>query len=66
MASRHKGRILSLLAIYQREIASTSEGDLLSFNWYEKGISLEEKDLASTIIIGVLKIINGGHNYIKY
>lgn len=55
MASRHKGRILSLLAIYQREIANTSEFDLLSFNWYEKGISSEEKELASTIIIGVLK-----------
>jgi transcription antitermination protein NusB len=55
MASRHKGRILSLLAIYQREIANTTEDDLLSFKWYEKGISIEEKDLASTIIIGVLK-----------
>jgi transcription antitermination protein NusB len=55
MASRHKSRILSLLAIYQREIANTTEVDLLSFTWYEKVISSEEKELASTIIIGVLK-----------
>jgi N utilization substance protein B len=55
MASRHKGRILSLLAIYQREIANNPIDEILSFKWYEKPITSDEKELATVIINGVLK-----------
>ena len=55
MASRHKGRILALLGLYQREIASTPPDEILSFKWYEKTISEEQKLLATQLINGVLK-----------
>jgi len=55
MASRHKGRILALLGLYQREIASTSTEEILSYTWYEKPITENEKELGTFIINGVLK-----------
>ena len=55
MASRHKGRILALLGLYQREIASTPTEEILSYKWYEKPITENEKELGTFIINGVLK-----------
>ncbi len=55
MASRHKGRILALLGLYQREIASTPAEEILSYKWYEKPITENEKELGTFIINGVLK-----------
>jgi N utilization substance protein B len=55
MASRHKGRVLALLGVYQREIASTPPEEILSFRWYEKPITENEKELGTFIINGVLK-----------
>jgi N utilization substance protein B len=55
MASRHKGRVLALLGLYQREIASTPSEEILAFRWYEKPITENEKELGTFIINGVLK-----------
>jgi N utilization substance protein B len=55
MASRHKGRILALLGLYQREIASTPAEEILSYEWYEKPITENERELGTFIINGVLK-----------
>jgi N utilization substance protein B len=55
MASRHKGRILALLGLYQREIASTPAEEILSYKWYEKPITENERELGTFIINGVLK-----------
>jgi len=55
MASRHKGRILALLGLYQWEIAQNTPEEILSFKWYEKPINDDQKALATRIINGVLK-----------
>lgn len=55
MASRHKSRSIALQALYQIELTGVSEKEALSFKWYDKKLTEEEKEHASELVKGVVK-----------
>jgi transcription antitermination protein NusB len=55
MASRHKGRVIAMQALYQIDLTGVNISDALSFSWYDKVIEEEEKELATKLIKGVVK-----------
>lgn len=55
MASRHKSRAIALQSLYQIDLSNAKVEDALSFSWYDKALDIEEKELATIIIKGVVK-----------
>jgi transcription antitermination protein NusB len=55
MASRHKSRAIALQSLYQIDLANVKIEDALSFAWYDKALDVEEKELATILIKGVVK-----------
>ncbi|MDX1958123.1 MAG: transcription antitermination factor NusB [Leptospiraceae bacterium] len=55
MSSRHKSRAICLQGLYQIELANVDLDEVLSYRWYEKSISEDEKELSTKLIKGVVE-----------
>ncbi|MCB1189014.1 MAG: transcription antitermination factor NusB [Leptospiraceae bacterium] len=55
MSSRHKGRVVALQALYQIDLVKNPIEQVLSFRWYNKKLEEDEKEIASTLVEGVVK-----------
>lgn len=54
MSSRHKSRTIALQGLYQIDLVASSLKDVLSFKWYDKESSKEDREYAEFLIRGVL------------
>lgn len=55
MASRHTGRVIALMGLYQIELTQTPIEKVLTFKWYEKNLEPSQKELGTNLIKGVVK-----------
>lgn len=55
MSSRHRGRTLALMCLYQMDLVSQTPERALKFDWYDKPISDSEKEYATFLVKGVSK-----------
>jgi len=55
MASRHKSRSIAIQGLYQIELTKTPVEEVVKFQWYDKKLGREERDLAELLINGVVK-----------
>jgi transcription antitermination protein NusB len=53
-SSRRKGRILALMGLYQIDLVNPPLPEVLSFRYYDKPTTDEEKEYASFLIKGVV------------
>ncbi len=63
--ARHKARVAALQGLYQYELTKNPLEEILSLKWYEKPLNLEEKELATKLINGVVKNWDTLDNIIK-
>lgn len=54
MSSRHRGRSLALMCLYQIELVSAEPETALKFLWYDKQISEEESVYAKFLVRGAV------------
>ncbi|WCL48215.1 transcription antitermination factor NusB [Leptospira sp. GIMC2001] len=54
MASRRKGRILALMGLYQIDLVKTPIDEALTFKYYDKPTTDDERDYAKALIKGVV------------
>jgi transcription antitermination protein NusB len=55
MSSRHKARAITVQALYQIELAKVDLSEVLSYNWYNKTMQADEKELSNKLIKGVVE-----------
>ncbi|GBF49636.1 transcription antitermination protein NusB [Leptospira ryugenii] len=55
MSSRHRGRSIALMCLYQIDLVGTEPARAMKFDWYDKKISKEEKDYAVFLVKGVVE-----------
>ncbi|WP_411822161.1 transcription antitermination factor NusB [Leptospira sp. 'Mane'] len=55
MSSRHTGRSLALMCLYQIDLVGVEPSKAMKFDWYDKKISKEEKDYAIFLVKGVVE-----------
>ncbi|NCN09131.1 MAG: transcription antitermination factor NusB [Leptospira sp.] len=54
MASRHRGRVLALMGLYQTDLVEASLKDVLTFAYFDKPTTQEEREHATFLIKGVV------------
>ncbi|MCC5813354.1 MAG: transcription antitermination factor NusB [Leptospira sp.] len=54
MASRHRGRILALMGLYQIDLVAQDLEEVLKFKFYDKPVTEDEKEYARFLIKGVV------------
>lgn len=65
MSSRHKSRSIAVQGLYSIDLVGAPIDEILSFNWYDKKISDDEKEYASLLIRGVAKEWDRYNNLIQ-
>ncbi|MCE9499567.1 MAG: transcription antitermination factor NusB [Leptospira sp.] len=65
MSARHTGRVLALQSLYQLDLVKPSLSEVLSFDWYDKKIDESEKEMATSLIMGVVENWETIDNIIK-
>lgn len=55
MSSRHRGRSLALMCLYQIDLVGADPKKAMKFDWYDKKISKEEKGYAIFLVKGVVE-----------
>lgn len=65
MSARHTGRVLALQSLYQLDLVKPSLSEVLSFDWYDKKIDESEKEMATSLIKGVVENWETIDNIIK-
>ena len=55
MSSRHTGRSLALMCLYQIDLVGVEPSKAMKFDWYDKKTSKEEKDYAIFLVKGVVE-----------
>ncbi len=55
MASRHRGRVLALMGLYQTDLVKTPLHEVLTFRYFDKPSTQDEMEYATFLIKGVVK-----------
>lgn len=55
MSSRHRGRSLALMCLYQIDLVGTEPNRAMKFDWYDKKITSEEQEYATFLVKGVVQ-----------